>query len=214
MQSRISSRLIRNLLLPLAALATLGNAASAQTPPNGVLGQRFVAAHADLVDFENLTDYGCSTGVGLKLPVRTEVDLGLGLAYGWLNTGGRSIRERSISSSVTWHASSGLVRPFATASVGYDWMRDYFSWTRRSDTAGRWGAAVGFEVPVRGVTITPSVGYSDWFESKWVGATFYGIEASYWFTGTVGGYAGVVHHDYDGDNGSSSVYRLGVRLKF
>lgn len=214
MSPRIQPRFIRNVLPLLSALMALMNAAQARTFSDGVLGQRFAGAHADLVDFEHLTDYGCSTGIALNLPLRTDVDLGLGLAYGWLSTGGRSIREQSVTASAVWHASSRAIRPFVGASVGHDWVRDYFRWRRQSDSAARWAGVIGLEIPVHAVTVTPTLGYSDWVEDRWVGATIYGIEVNYWFTRILGGYAGVARHDFDGDGGSSSVYRAGMRLKF
>lgn len=214
MQLRIQLHSLRKFLPWLGALVALTSAAQAQSETGGVLGQRFVGAHADLVDFENLTDYGCSAGVGMNLPVLANVDVGLGLAYGWLNTHGQSVRERTVNASVVWHASTTVIKPFVGAGIGYDWVRDYFSWTRLSDNAGRWGAVIGVEVPVQGVVVTPSLGYSDWFNGHWAGTVSYGVEVSYWFTRSVGGYAGVIHNDFTGDNGSSSVYRAGLRLKF
>lgn len=197
----------------LVALTTVGRAETAA--PDGVLGQRYVSVNGDVVDFEFSRDHGYSTALGANLPVAPRLDWGLGYAYGWFNTTGLSVREHTLSTSLVWHADGPSLKPFAGAGLGYDWTRDYFNWTSVSDSRGRWSAAVGVEIPLGALTVTPSIGYEDWFDGGREGTMLFGVELNAWFTPRVGGFANFTHlAEYRDDAGSASLYRAGLRFKF
>lgn len=103
-----------------------------------------------------------------------------------------------------------------------------------------WGLAAGVEIPLGRVTLTPSISYQDRFDrdnglafvdttnppspgsvgrvitlDRDGGAGFaYSVEASTWFTRTLGGFADVSYSDPTGGGTQSWTYKVGARLRF
>lgn len=214
MQILRSCRSATKLALVLgAALSTFG-AGRAQAIAPGVLGQKFVDVNFDVVDLNGFDKNGYTSALSLNLPATANLDVGFGYAYGWLDTTGTTLREQTLTTSATWHPSAPGMRPFLGLGFGYDWTRNKFGALNVHDGTGIWGMGAGVEIPVGAATLTPSVSYSDVFRSHGVGAIHYSVEANYWFTAAVAGYANVTYSDFTRHNGNSWMYRAGVRFKF
>jgi hypothetical protein len=200
-------------LMLCVALTTVGAGRAQQTAP-GVLGQRFADVNFDFVDLGGINKNGYSSGLSLNLPATPNLDVGLGYAYGWLNTTGTALHEHTFTTSANWHASAPGIKPAFGFGLGYDWTRNKFGALRVNDGAAIWGAGVAVEIPVGVASLTPSITFTDVFRSRSVGAMHYGVEANYWFTPAVAGYVNVTFTDFTGHHGSSWMYRTGLRFKF
>ena len=214
MQILVSLHSAPTFVVALCAALLLTAVGRAQEVPSGLLGQRYADVNFDVVDFSKVHDYGYSTGLSLNLPADPNVDVGLGYTYGWVNITGTALREHTLLTSLVWHALAPGPKPFVGAGLGYDWARQTFGPFKANDKAGVWGLGTGVEIPVGAFTFTPSVSYSDRFETHHSGAMNYHAEANYWFTPEIAGYANLTYSDYASSSGNSWTYRTGLRFKF
>lgn len=196
----------------VAALAVGGLARAAEN--GGVLGQRFVEVGLTTVDYSWLGANANATNVGVKLPVGGNLDLGFGYSFAWFDQAGVRVREHALTSSLLWHAAGKGVKPFAGFGLGYDYQRTTFRGGGRHEGIGLWGLTVGVEIPVGDLTLTPTASYNDTTARHSVGSMQYGVEANYWFTTVVAGYAEATYSHYMGDRGSAWTYRAGLRFRF
>jgi hypothetical protein len=214
-------------LLAIAAAA----GARAQTTPAvssnaaGLLGQRYAEVSVGAIDPHGTSDEGFTADGNVNLPIQAGLDLGFGYSYDRLNLdlGNSGLKQRSrdhtIYSSVTAYSTYAGVKPFGSAALGYQWNRNKldFGGARVVDDRedeGVWSLAVGAEVPVGPVTVTPKIAYEDGFKKRSIGAFTYGAQASMWFTPKVGGFAEATYVDPTGGATQSWVYKIGARFRF
>lgn len=208
--------LIKKSALALAALVAAGiiNAQSnAAAKPAGALGIRYADVSFNLQDYRNFGDHGYGLSAAVNLPVLSNLDVNLSYGHSWLNSS-FDLKGDVLGAAATYFTTVGNAKPFVGLGLGYEWDRLSSLGTTVRDDYGIWGAAVGFEVPVSVVTVTPSITYVDGFKSSVDYSLTYAVEGSYWFTKTVAGYANVSYNDPKGSGGESWNYTLGVRLKF
>lgn len=183
--------------------------ASTDVKPVGLLGQSYSEASFGVSDLAHTSKNAYDLGVSANVPVSPILDLGAGYDYGWVHGVGHS---NGVDASATTYTSFKGVKPFASAAVGYQWTRasDY-----RQDEA-IWGVAVGVEIPVSVVTITPRIAYADDFHgsSRSSQQTSYGAEANYWVTKTTAVFADAGYTDGHHSSGDAWTYTVGARFKF
>lgn len=205
--------LIKKSMLALSALAAVStmHAQSDVAKPTGALGIRYAEASFGLQDIKHLSDHAYSLGASVNLPIQSSLDLGFGYSYAWLDSS-IDLRSEVLAASVTFHEKIKSVTAFTSVALGYQWdrARGYSA----KDSAGVWGVAVGVEVPLRAVTLTPAISYTDSFEGNRDYALSYGVEASHWFTAKLAGFADVSYIDPKGRGDETWNYSVGVRLKF
>lgn len=207
--------LIKKSILVLAALAAVSSIhaqTGAATKPTGSLGLRYAEASFGTQEFSNVGDNAYAAGLAVNLPVRASLDVTFSYSHSWLNSS-FDLDSDALSASATYFTTIGRAKPFFALGLGYEWDRFAGAGIAYRDSYGIWGGAIGVEVPVAFVTLTPRISYVDDFESGADYSVSYGIEASHWFTPKLAGYAGFAYNDPKG-GGDSWNYTLGVRLKF
>ena len=209
----------KKLLSVLAALAA-GVSAMAQSIPapttsssTGLLGQRYVDASFSAQDAHSFSDHAYGLGVAVNLPFNESLDFGLGYDYGWLNSS-VDTRSHTLSASATTYTTYNGMKPFFGAALGYGWTRAEVGSFSHKDNNGIWGLGAGVEIPVKAVTLTPSLSYADSFKGGSTGVYAAGLEANHWFTKAVAGFADVSFSDARGHGGEAWNYGVGVRVKF
>jgi hypothetical protein len=194
----------------------------------GILGKRYVDANFSLQDIRHVSKNAYDLGVGANIPVSPGIDLGAAYDHSWLQGTSTTPRVHSdvIQGTVTLFPPARTfdsdVKPFVAGGIGYQWDNAKFSGTPHSFTFGSsddyaiWGLAVGLEIPVDALSITPVVSYSDDFRSSHqsVQAFNYGAEANYWITNQVGVYAAATYQDVRHSSFDSWIYTTGVRFQF
>lgn len=208
--------LIRKSTVALAALVAAG-AIHAQSEtvakPIGSLGVRYVDISLGLEDYRGLSDNAYDASVAVNLPVLSSLDVGFSYGHVWLNSTA-DLDGDVLAASATYFTKIDTVKPFFSLALGYQWQRASGFGVTVKDDSGLWGAAIGFEVPVQAVTLTPRIAYVDGFDSDVGHEVSYGVEASCWLTAKVAGFVDVSYSDPQGSGGESWNYSLGVRLKF
>ncbi len=212
----------KKLLSVLAALAVSASAFAQPTSTTtsssgGLLGQRYVEGSFGLEDTKDLSDDLYDVGIAINLPVLPGVDIGLGYSYSWADIGTSvgtvDVTGHTVGASATLYSTTGAVKPFIGGSIGYQWAEAKLGTITADDESGIWNAGIGVEVPFGPVLLTPSIVYSDSFEDDGDGSFLYGVEANYWFTPKVGGFADVTNANVRGSSGESWIYTVGLRVK-
>jgi hypothetical protein len=198
-------------LIAVIAASTISAVAFAQdttvstetTATAGLLGSRYVAAGFGWTDINHSRIDAMSTGLTLNVPVTANVDVSLGYAYSWAE--GAIDLGHAAGATVTGYLVRGQYKPFASASLGYDWSPNSID-----KDHGIWGADAGVEYALSDkFAVTASTGYTDDFgqhrDSQW-DAT---VGASYNFTAKFVGTASVSYIE-----GGSFGYNAGIAYRF
>lgn len=202
------------LVLSTLVAATIIHAQNnASGQPAGSLGVRYAEAAFGVQDFQNFGDNAYQGSLSVNIPVQASLDVGLSYGHAWLDS---TVDQRSdaLAASATYYTAIGSVKPFLGLAVGHQWDRASFLGSTAHDDFWFWGAAIGVEIPVQAVTLTPRLTYVDGLESGHDYNVTLGTEASYWFTNQVAGFVDVSYSDPKGNSGESWNYSAGVRLKF
>ena len=209
--------LTKKTIITLGLLAALG-VSHAQTQPvsttNGLLGQRFADVSFGVQDVNLIGNNAYAVSGAFNLPLLPSLlDLGGSYSYQWLRSGGTRLTANTLAGTATFYAPLGNVKPFATGILGYQWSR---AGAFGSEDRGVWGVAVGAEIPVGALTLTPKVIYSDDFESSANGSQdyTYALEGNYWVTPDAAVYATVGYTEVRHTPIEAWTYTAGIRFKF
>lgn len=151
------------LTASILSVAAFAQSATVETESAtaGLLGKRFVGVGFGWLDVNHSSVEAMSTGLEFNLPVHTNIDLGLGYGYTWLE--GAEEIGHTLGASVTGYFTRAENKPYARLSIGQFWGND--DWYYDADYA-IWGAEVGVERAVTDkLSLTFSVSYNDDFEN-------------------------------------------------
>lgn len=204
----------RKLLLAFglaASLATSHAQLSAGSPPVGVLSHSYTEVSVGAQDIRHFSANFYDATLGGNLPVAPGVDVGGSYSYGWIR-GSLPGHSNTLNAYTTAYLPMRGAKPFASVALGYQWT--HFTGSR--DSEAFWGAAVGVEIPVGLVSITPRVAYVDDFHDSMNSSqqTTYEVEANCWLTQRSALFATVGKTDLHDSVFDSWNYRVGVRIKF
>lgn len=206
--------LTKKTILALGFLAVAGasyaqTATSANGTPTGLLGQSYSEVSFGVSDIKHYSKDQNSLGVSANVPITPYLDVGAGYSYDWFHAAGHS---NTINSTATAFTTYNGVKPFVGVGLGYQWQ----TWQGGRDNQAVWAGAVGVEIPVYVVTLTPRIVYSDDFRnaSRSTQQTSYGVEANYWVTKTTAAFAGVDYVDVRNSSRDAWTYTVGARFKF
>lgn len=196
---------ILHTLLTSLAIAPLSVAVAQTTADSapGLLGQRYMEAHAGGVASERASGLGFDTGARYSTPIFRQTDVAI--SYDYRHTRPERIgafsqteNSRQLNADVTEYVQTGAIKPFATAGLGYRWEARQFNfgrpWSDTHDNGGTWRVGVGAEVPVSSITVTPSMHYYDGINNHQRGFT-YAVQAHTWLTHAFGVFANVAYDD-------------------
>lgn len=208
-------KLTQKITLALGVLAAgTSFAQTTASQPAGLLGQRYAELSFGAQDLKQLKPnlYGFGAGVNTPL-IPGSFDVGASYDYSWIRGSGLRGSANTFGGYGTFYTAVGGVKPFVGAGVGWEWSR---ARGFGSGDQGLWGAAVGVEIPVGVLTLTPRLAYGDDFEnSKNSTQQFtYGIEANYWVNAKTAVYGGLGFTDVRSSPLESWNYQVGLRLKF
>jgi hypothetical protein len=214
-------KLTKKITLALGLLATgVGYAqTTAATPATtsnagyGLLGHRYTELSVGVADVKHYSQHGYSVGASANNPVIPGVlDAGAGYAYSWIR-GGAKGHANTIGTYATAYAPLGGVKPFVSAALGYQWTSAKFG---MGNDEAIWGGAIGVEIPVGAITITPRISYSDDFEGtpRSSQAWTTSVEANYWFKKDSAVFGSIGHTDARRSPVDSWNYEVGLRARF
>lgn len=207
------------LTLGLLAAGTVGYAqpssapAVAPTAPSGLLGQQYTEVSFGLQDIKGVDAYGQTLFVGANTPyLPGKLDAGGGYSYSWIG-GANNGHANTVTGYARAYAPMKGVKPFVTAGLGWAWTNTRFG---GSVDKGLWGSAVGVEIPVGTLTVTPKINYGDDFEGSKtsVQAWTYSVEANCWLNSRTAVFASIGYVDVNHSSTESWSYVIGLRGKF
>lgn len=175
MQSQ--SKLLRRWLGGALALATTVAVVRAE----GLLGQTYVGATLDLIDFDDrLLRNGRGFSVFANVPLSAGLDFGAQLEWAGAKArpplGGLKIDGFSAGSAVTYYTDLTGVRPYARAAAGWAWVKS----GPARDNSFIYGVEVGAELPLGNrFALTPFLGWSDAASFSNADTVDYGVRGSW-----------------------------------
>lgn len=164
--------------------------ASATTPASssGLLGKRYVEASVFLVDYQNAPDNGFGVGTAINVPLTAHVDVGATFQHNW-REGDRRDNFQDLTAYVTGYTTCGDFRPFARASLGYEW------WNPSDDPFYQIDVGSEYLVNER-LSFSAQVSWSEFLASDWNGGAFAGsARANYWITPVMATSATVTYNE-------------------
>lgn len=206
-------KLTKKILLALGVIAAAG-ASYAQTTaagaPVGVLGQRYTDFSFGLQDIRHYSDHAYDVTASANLPLAPNVDLSGSYSYAWFR-GPAAAHANTFAGAATVYAPMSGVKPFATAALGYQWLKG-----TSSSEVPLWAGGVGVEIPVGTFSLTPRLTYQDDFRGnpKSTQQVVYEVEGNLWLNSTSAVYATVAKIDVQHSPADAWGYRVGVRMKF
>ncbi len=157
------------------ATASASSSASASA---GLLGKRYVEAQAFLIDYQNFEDNGFGVGAAVNVPVTANVDVGAWFQHNWTE-GDQGDNFQDLALYVTGYCEHGDLRPFATASIAYEW------WSVSDDFWYQLDVGAEYTISDQ-LSVSARVGWFDYFSSDWDnGAFLVSTRANYWVTPTI-----------------------------
>lgn len=207
--------LIKKTTLALTLLAAAGTsfAQTATKSSNGLLGQRYAEFSYSLADLDSVSTNGHGLALKLNAPVVPALlDVGAGYEYDWI--GGRARgHANTFTGTGTAYVPLQSAKVFFAATLGYQWTSLPFN---LGDHDAFWNAAVGFEIPVGALTVTPRIVYGEDFNGK-VGNNdtwTYEVEGNYWFSAKTGAFASAAFEDIHRSSIDIWIYKVGLRFRF
>jgi hypothetical protein len=182
----------------------------------GTIGQRYLELNFTDQVIEHISKNYYYVGAGANLPVTPFLDLNGSYSYGWFKLNNQNLHSNLGEISTTAYVNCAGMKPFVTADVGYQWDRttavNYFV---RSDY-GVWGGAVGVEIPVGAVALSPFASYADDFRRSPNSSQdlAFGVKANYWFNRHWAVFADLHYEDVMHSTFDSFNWSFGLRRKF
>lgn len=177
--------------------------ASASPIASGLLGKRYVEASFILTGTHNLDSLGYGLATAVNLPLNSRFDVGALFAHNWAE-GDSSTNFQDAAAYITAHGVCGDFRPFAKASLGYQW------WQEVSDDPW-YQVDVGSEyLLTERLSFSAQLSWSEFLANDWNGGEWgVGTRANYWVTTNVATSATVAYTE-----GGTWTYGLGVVVRF
>lgn len=194
-----------------ATVASYAQQPAATSATTGVLGQQYTEVGFGMQDIKHISPNLYSLSLAGNVPVNGYLDVRGDYSYSWIRGNVRG-HSNTLSTSATAYTTLGGVKPFAAAALGYEW--DHAVGVK--DNFAVWGAQIGVEIPVGVFTVTPTFAFADDFRTsrKSSQAVVSNVEANYWFSKTVAGFAGIGYTDIQRSSADSWDYSAGLRVKF
>ncbi|MDF3056228.1 MAG: hypothetical protein K0R17_443 [Rariglobus sp.] len=166
------------LALGLAFAASAGAQTPAATPSSGLLGKRYVEASTFLIDYHNAPDAGYGVGTAVNVPLNAHFDVGASFLHTW-EEGDATENFQDLAVSLTAYAAHGNFRPFAKASLGYEW------WYVSDDPFYQIDVGTEYLVTDR-FSVSAQLSWSEFLATDWNGGMFSGsTRANYWVTADI-----------------------------
>jgi hypothetical protein len=209
--------LLASFLAALGAASAHAQLAAVGLPSQRALGQRTFDVSAGIVraNVPGIDRDGHVFSLGLNAPASPNVDLGFNYGYGGIKIfGGGRLTDWLISGSAVLHSGGPGVKSFVGASLGYEKTTIRLGSLKENEDGGIWALSAGIELPIGGLTLTPALTYSDATNGESDAVLHWGLQANYWFTPKVAGYADATFTDFRDGGDEAWTYRLGLRFKF
>lgn len=170
---------------------------------SGLLGKRYVAASFILTETQDIDAPGYGLATAINLPLSARFDVGALFAHNWTE-GDTSDHFQDLAAYVTAHGVCGDFRPFAKASLGYQWWREV------SDDPW-YQVDVGSEyLLTERLSLSAQLSWSEYLAADWNGGEWgVGTRANYWVTTNIATSATVAYTE-----GGTWTYGLGVVVRF
>ncbi len=207
MKSVIYCSIILSALV--AAVTCHAQSATADQAPRGALGQNYAEFSLGWTKINHARDIydGSFTG---NVAVAHHLDLAGTIGYGWVH-GKNEGHANLLSGAATWFVNHAGTKPFASLVIGYQ------SGTGRlAFSDWLWGAGVGCEIPLAGMTLTPRVSYLDDFRGSRRSSqqVTFETEGNWWLGRSAALFASLGYTDVHRSRFDSWNWRAGVRFAF
>lgn len=192
-----------SIALGLAVACALPAFAQDETPlASGLLGKRYVEASFIVTDTQNMTETGYGLGTAFNMPLGANLDAGASFAHNW--AGDDSANEfQDLAAHLTAYQVCGDFRPFATATLGYQW------WQTSNDLWYQLEAGSEYLVTER-LSLSAQVSWAEFIAADWNGGQWgAGSRANYWLTKNWAASALVAYTE-----GGTWTYSAGVVFQF
>lgn len=225
-QSKTTMKLTKKITLIASLIAGVTGLSFAQeiaapttsdTSLLGNLGKRYVETSVGLADVHNTSRNAYAVSASVNSPVNPFLDVGAGLGYGWFNGTTADSNAKTIGASATFYKAYGDLKPFVSVGLGYEWTKVEAGSFRNHSEGAIWAGAVGVEIPLTVITLTPSITYNDDFRNSRnsTQAFSYNLEASYWASSKLGFFVGTGYTDVRKSSTSDGWgFDLGARFRF
>ena len=169
---------------------------------SGLLGKRYVEASGILFNYAHSSDDSYTVGTDINIPLAAHLDLGASLTQSWLE-GDQGENFQDLAVALTAYTAWGDFKPFAKASLGYEWWHVSNDPFYQIDVGGEYRLTNRFSVSVQGTWI-------EYLADDWNGGSFSAsARANYWFTERLAASVSLV----SGEGGTWG-YGLGALLRF
>ena len=158
---------------------------------SGLLGTRYVEASGILFNYTHMSEDSYTVGTDVNLPLCAHLDLGASLTHSWLAV------------ALTAYTAWGDFKPFAKASLGYEW------WYVSNDPFYQIDAGGEYRLTDR-LSVSAQVTWLEYLAEDWNGGSFSAsVRTNYWFTERLAGAVSLFSAE-----GGAWGYGLGVLLRF
>ncbi|MGA3008072.1 MAG: hypothetical protein ABSE59_09305 [Opitutaceae bacterium] len=207
-----------SFVLATFVAASLLHADEPATPDTsvGTLGQRYGELGFTDQVIKHISNNSYDGELAANVPVTRFLDLGGSYTYSWFKYNNQNLHSNIAQGDATAYTTAAGMKPFVTASIGYQWDRttstNFFI---RSDY-GFWSGTAGVEIPFGPVALTPFASYdSDFLSSAKSSQDLnFGLKANYWFNDRWAGFVDVYYDDAFHSIYDSTVVSIGVRRRF
>lgn len=170
---------------------------------SGLLGKRYVEASFIVTDTQHVSETGYGLGASVNMPITSNVDAGVLFTHNWSEGGDKANEFQDLAGHVTVYQVCGDFRPFATATLGYQW------WATSNDPWYQLDVGSEYLVTER-LSVSAQVSWSEFLAGNWNGGEWgAGGRAHYWLTKNLATSATAAYTE-----GGTWTYRLGVVFQF
>jgi hypothetical protein len=191
------------LALGLATACALPAFSQDETPANSsLLGKRYVEAAFIVTDTQNMPDTGYGLGTAVNAPLTSNLDIGASFTHNW--AGNDEANEfQDLAAYITFYQVYGDFRPFATATLGYQW------WQTSNDPWYQFEVGGEYLVTER-LSLSAQVSWSEFLTGDWDGGQWgVGARANYWLTKKLATSATIAYTE-----SGTWTYSIGVLFQF
>lgn len=181
------------LVAATSASAQAETVAASSAENSSLLGKRYVGATFGHLDINHVDSGAFGGGLGVNLPVASNVDVSLGGSHSRLE-GDNDFHTEEVIGSATYFIERGALRPYVTGSFGHAEVSFPGPF---EDDFGFFGIDVGGEYQINSTfSVDAGAGYGDTFESGDNSAWSASLQLNYWVRSdiSVGGRVSVIEH--------------------
>jgi hypothetical protein len=177
------------LALGVAALTTPAFAQSSEAG-SGLLGKRYAEAAGFAIDYNHYEDNGYGLGAAVNVPVAAHLDVGAFFNHTGIEGHSSDPSNddfQDLAGYVTAYTAVGDFRPFARATLAYEW------WSVSDDAWYQLDAGSEYLVTDR-LSVSAEVSWDEFLAEDWNGGYFStGVRANFWVTETIATSASVTY---------------------